>query len=101
MACPRMPYSDGWQGSKLDSSHSLADPYACALCLRYSAACFEGHTSIVKLLLTAEGTDLNAQDSYGHTALMLASLRGHVAVQWLKPSTRKSMLSWPCDRALV
>ena len=27
-----------------------------------------------------EGTDVDAEDAYGHTALMLASLRGHLDV---------------------
>ena len=44
------------------------------------AACFEGHVEVVKLLLNAEGTDVDAEDAYGSTALTLASLRGHIDV---------------------
>ena len=62
-------------------------------------AAFEGHEDVVKLLLEAErdavsivvdtnsddgfGAIINAQDVNGHTALILASLRGHHGIMRL------------------
>ena len=46
-------------------------------------ACFEGHVSVVKLLLKTDELDVNAADANGHTALVLASLRGHLDVMRL------------------
>jgi hypothetical protein len=40
-------------------------------------AAFAGHAEIVRVLLDAPGTDIDAEDTNGHTALTLASLRGH------------------------
>ncbi|KAI5799447.1 ankyrin repeat-containing domain protein, partial [Pyronema domesticum] len=41
----------------------------------------EGHDSVVKLLLQAEGVDGNSKDSqYGQTALLWASANGHESV---------------------
>jgi hypothetical protein len=44
------------------------------------AACLEGHPEVVRMLCRAEGTDLEAKDTNGCTAFMLASLRGHEEV---------------------
>jgi hypothetical protein len=44
------------------------------------AACLEGHPEVVRMLCRAEGTDLEAKDTNGYTAFMLASLRGHEEV---------------------
>lgn len=43
-------------------------------------AAFEGFLDVVKVLLDTEGCDIEARDACGHTALMLASLRGHLSV---------------------
>ena len=43
-------------------------------------AAFEGYTKIAEALLRVEGVEIDVKDAYGHTALMLASLRGHVDV---------------------
>jgi hypothetical protein len=40
-------------------------------------AAFAGHAEIVRVLLDTPGTDIEAEDANGHTALVLASLRGH------------------------
>jgi ankyrin repeat protein len=37
----------------------------------------DGHDSVVKLLLQADGIDINSKDSWGRTALFWASENGH------------------------
>ena len=46
-------------------------------------AAFAGYADVVRELLDAEGTDIDAEDACGHTALLLASLRGHHAIMLL------------------
>ena len=43
-------------------------------------AAFEGYAKIVQALLGGASVEIDVKDAYGHTALMLASLRGHVDV---------------------
>jgi ankyrin repeat protein len=43
-------------------------------------AAFEGHEDTVKVLLAADGIDVNARDADGRTALSLAAASGHKAV---------------------
>jgi ankyrin repeat protein len=44
------------------------------------AASSEGHVSIVKMLLSTGGADVNAKDKEGTNSLMAASARGHLEV---------------------
>ena len=44
------------------------------------AASSEGHVSIVKMLLSAGGADVNAKDKEGTNSLMAAAARGHLEV---------------------
>ena len=46
-------------------------------------AAFAGYADVVRELLDAEGTDIDAKDANRHTALLLASLRAHHAIMLL------------------
>ncbi|KAH6916324.1 hypothetical protein BKA70DRAFT_1255360 [Coprinopsis sp. MPI-PUGE-AT-0042] len=75
-------------------------------------ACRGDHYLLVEELLTRGGIDINAQDNYGHTALIWASLRGYerIVAKLLQyselnvnavTSDGHSAFSYACDRGHV